>query len=62
MTKPKHLKPVKDWTGHTLYQRLQECRLMLYLHGFLTLTENVRVSTRLRKYDARETQAAKGGA
>lgn len=36
-----------DWTGGTIYQRLQDCRAMLSLWGYISFEHNKKIRARL---------------
>jgi hypothetical protein len=42
-------KPVSDWTGDTLADRIHKCRMMLRLHGYITQAESDRVKVKQLK-------------
>jgi hypothetical protein len=50
---------VVPWPATNMLERLQQCRSMLYLHGFLSDAERDRVNARLEKA-IQKHQSAKG--
>jgi hypothetical protein len=45
---------IPAWKATTCAQRVDECRAMLYLHGFLTDSESERVNARIEKWAAKD--------
>lgn len=54
-------KDVPPWPSTNMLERLQQCRSMLYLHGFLTDAERDRVNARLAKAIQKHTAAGTTG-
>lgn len=42
-------KPIQAWRREPFGQRLDTCRFLLYAHGFLSESENIKVKARLKK-------------
>lgn len=51
---------VPSWPSTNMLERLQQCRSMLYLHGFLTDAEKERINSRLKKAIDKHTSQGKG--
>lgn len=53
------LKMASTWKSEEAYVRVEKCRVMLVLHGFLSAAENQRVKSRIQEWAARQPRAKK---
>lgn len=49
--------PANDWTQQTAAQRFNTCRVMLYIHGFISDAEKARIDARIDKWLAAKRPA-----
>jgi hypothetical protein len=51
---------LRPWKAEAAIDRVEGCRILLHIHGFLTDAENQKVAKRVAKWHTKEAAKAKG--